>query len=178
MNKRSIRVLNWRNRVKQKLVEYKGGKCERCGYNKPCWSAYDFHHIDPAQKEFSISGKTKAFDKIKSEVDKCLLLCRNCHAEVHWEETQEARLERLKIKKHTLSEKECKFCRKLFKPECSLSEYCSTECSNKSRSKVKNKPSKEELQSLINKNSYCAVGRMYKVSDNAVRKWAKKYGLI
>lgn len=75
-------VVDWRRRSKSKLVEYKGGKCKECGYNKSI-NALHFHHLDPSQKDFSISGKSWSFDKLKVEVDKCVLLCANCHAEVH-----------------------------------------------------------------------------------------------
>lgn len=72
--------------TKKQAVEYKGGKCERCGYNK-CIAAMDFHHLDPSQKDFSISNaKNKSFDKIKNELDKCILVCSNCHREIHSEE--------------------------------------------------------------------------------------------
>lgn len=48
----SIAVMNWRNRTKIKLIEYKGNKCEKCGFCKPIPSAYDFHHNDPQKKDF------------------------------------------------------------------------------------------------------------------------------
>lgn len=68
---------------KQDLVNYKGGKCCVCGYNKYV-GALDFHHTDPSIKEFNISQlRTYSFDKLKIEADKCVLLCRNCHAEIH-----------------------------------------------------------------------------------------------
>lgn len=79
---RSENVINWRNDKKEKLVEYKGGKCEICGYNK-CLSALQFHHKNPEEKEFGLSKKTYSFDKLKEEADKCILLCANCHAEIH-----------------------------------------------------------------------------------------------
>lgn len=71
---------------KQKCVDYKGGKCITCGYNK-CSAAMDFHHLDPNQKDYQISGiRYKPWDLVQSELDKCILLCRNCHAELHDEE--------------------------------------------------------------------------------------------
>ena len=75
-------VILWRKRTKKKLIEYKGGKCELCGYNK-CDSALQFHHKDPTEKDFSISGRSLSFDRLKEEVDKCMLVCSNCHAEIH-----------------------------------------------------------------------------------------------
>lgn len=79
---RSKSVVDWRIRSKQKLVEYKGGSCEKCGYSK-CIQALEFHHLDPNEKDFTISGKSWAFEKLKKEVDKCILVCNRCHTEIH-----------------------------------------------------------------------------------------------
>ena len=68
---------------KRDAVEYKGGKCCVCGYNKYV-GAMDFHHLDPATKDYNISRLTTySIDIMKTELDKCMLLCRNCHAEIH-----------------------------------------------------------------------------------------------
>ena len=69
-------------KTKLKAIEYKGGKCVICGYNKSV-RALQFHHVDPSQKDFGISGSTKSFEKLKPELDKCVLVCANCHAEIH-----------------------------------------------------------------------------------------------
>ena len=73
-----------REKTKELLVEYKGGKCEICGYDK-CISALEFHHIASGEKEFGIGqkGYTRSFEKNKEEVDKCILVCANCHREIH-----------------------------------------------------------------------------------------------
>lgn len=71
--------------VKQKCIEYKGDKCEICNYNK-CQGALEFHHIDPTKKDFTIAHKSHSFnDLIKQELDKCILVCANCHREIHAE---------------------------------------------------------------------------------------------
>ena len=62
-------------------MEYKGGKCIVCGYNR-CITALEFHHLDPSEKDFAIGGKTIAWDKLKVELDKCVLVCANCHREI------------------------------------------------------------------------------------------------
>lgn len=72
----------YRKEVKRRLIEYKGGKCQICGYNR-CQEALEFHHLDPQEKDFTISGGTKSFKLLKPEVDKCILLCANCHREIH-----------------------------------------------------------------------------------------------
>ncbi len=74
----------YKQNTKLKLIEYKGGKCEICGYAKPVPTSFAFHHKDPTQKEFTISASSKGFKSKQQEVDKCQLLCQNCHAEVHY----------------------------------------------------------------------------------------------
>jgi len=69
-------------KTKLKAIEYKGGKCQICGYNK-CTRSLQFHHLDPNKKDFGISGGTKSFEKLKPELDKCILVCANCHGEIH-----------------------------------------------------------------------------------------------
>ena len=76
-------VINWRRRMKRRLIKYKGGKCTKCGYNKDVPGAYDFHHRNPKEKDFRISGSCRSWDTLEKEVDKCDLVCRNCHAEIH-----------------------------------------------------------------------------------------------
>lgn len=64
-------------------VAYKGGKCERCGYSK-CHDALEFHHRDPEQKDPSFqSMRYWGLQKSIKELDKCELLCSNCHREEH-----------------------------------------------------------------------------------------------
>ena len=72
-----------RRKRKQDAIEYLGGACKRCGGSfHP--AAMQFHHRDPAQKDFAInSGITMAMSLVKEELDKCDLLCANCHAEIH-----------------------------------------------------------------------------------------------
>jgi len=69
-------------KTKMWAVEYKGGKCQICGYNKYVGSL-DFHHKNPNEKDFAISGGIADQEKLKVELDKCVLLCSNCHREIH-----------------------------------------------------------------------------------------------
>lgn len=79
-NKRTYQVA--RDKLNQLILE-RGGKCENCRYDK-CFSALQWHHEDPTQKEFGISSKRGApIDKLRKETEKCKLLCANCHAEEH-----------------------------------------------------------------------------------------------
>lgn len=86
---------NRRRELKSKLVEYKGGKCEICGYDK-CIDALEFHHINPEEKKFQIScGVVKNIDVMKKEADKCILVCSNCHQEIHHRIREEEELKRI-----------------------------------------------------------------------------------
>lgn len=73
-----------RDDVKLLAVKYKGGSCEICGYDK-CIGALEFHHLDPSQKDFGIGNKgyTRSWKKVKEELDKCIMVCANCHRELH-----------------------------------------------------------------------------------------------
>ena len=72
------------NDIKKFLVEYKGGKCEKCGYHK-CIQALEFHHRNPEEKKFALSkiSPSISLTELAAEVDKCILLCANCHRELH-----------------------------------------------------------------------------------------------
>ena len=72
-----------RRKLKEDVVAYKGGSCERCGYDK-CIAALDMHHYDPNEKELSFhSGNLVSYERWTKEAEKCFLLCSNCHREVH-----------------------------------------------------------------------------------------------
>ena len=73
-----------RKAIKQKALDYKGNKCIFCQYNK-YEGALEFHHIVSSTKEFGIGqkGHSRSWDKVKDELDKCILVCSNCHKEVH-----------------------------------------------------------------------------------------------
>jgi len=77
-------VTKHRRVVRLKPIEYKGGQYELCGY-KNCAEALELHHKDANQKNFGISsgGLTLAWSKVVAEADLCILVCANCHREIH-----------------------------------------------------------------------------------------------
>lgn len=77
-------VVKRRKKLRDMAVEYGGGKCQICGYKK-CQRALCFHHKNPTEKDFGLSvrGLTRSWEKMRVELDKCVLLCSNCHMEVH-----------------------------------------------------------------------------------------------
>lgn len=81
--KNNFHVTKTRRSNKKKLVDFFGGQCVRCGYNKNV-AALQFHHKDD-NKSFGIAkgGHTKAFATLLKEASKCDLICANCHAEEH-----------------------------------------------------------------------------------------------
>ena len=82
-------VAKRRKKLREQVVAYKGGKCVICGYDRYV-GAFALHHLDSTQKKFGLSahGLTRSWEKIKKEADKCILVCANCHQEVHGGVTQ------------------------------------------------------------------------------------------
>ena len=78
----------WKKYVITKIKERYGSSCCICGYNK-CFDALDFHHLDSAMKEVNpskIIHSSYKLDDIFRELDKCILVCANCHREIHSKE--------------------------------------------------------------------------------------------
>jgi hypothetical protein len=81
-------VIDRKRQFKLKCLEYKSSQCSKCGYNK-CPAALEFHHLDPSTKDFipshySNTSWDKNKDKVMKELDKCIVLCANCHREEHF----------------------------------------------------------------------------------------------
>jgi Fe-S-cluster-containing dehydrogenase component len=73
------------HKIKEKLVSLSGDCCQSCGYNKN-YAALQFHHIDPKTKSFALNGTSSrifSWEEVVKEMAKCLLLCANCHMELH-----------------------------------------------------------------------------------------------
>ncbi len=89
-NKRA--VAKRRRKIRLLAIEQKGGACSQCGYKK-CIEALEFHHLDKARKEFGLSqgGLTRSWERVQKEIAKCILVCANCHREVHAGITQPLR---------------------------------------------------------------------------------------
>lgn len=201
-----------RSVLKEELVKYKGGKCEICGYNK-CIEALEFHHLNREEKDFTISSYLRlSIDKLKKEDDKCILVCANCHREIHHKENEEKR-EIIKKEEETFfseifkkrDEYDIKYIKNSYKylgnagilddlkanmkrKDILKKYHISNETFNKflkennisyGQQKVFVKtPSKETLIKVFTEcKSFLQTGKVYGVSDNAVRKWFKHYGL-
>ena len=68
----------------KKVILHFGGRCQRCDYDR-CIEALECHHFESSEKDFGISSKgyTRSWNQILKELEKCVLLCANCHREVH-----------------------------------------------------------------------------------------------
>ena len=77
-------VAKRRKKLKKMAIALKGGRCIVCGYNRSS-AALDFHHLDENKKDFGISldGITRSWEKVQKELEKCVLVCANCHREIH-----------------------------------------------------------------------------------------------
>lgn len=86
--------------TKKRCVAYVGGRCVRCGYDR-CIKAMTFHHRDPAAKEFTVSQMLdRSWKVLCTELDKCDLLCFNCHMEERCQLDRAARIALGEPKRH------------------------------------------------------------------------------
>ncbi len=170
----SKNVVQYRQRRKKWAVDAFGGKCGICGYHK-CMEALEFHHIDPSQKDFSPSAASVNKELFVEELRKCVCLCSNCHREVHAgvvnlsESIQKFDENQLK---NLLPEKPKHPCKECGKMTNINQTFCSVKCSRKSR-EVTEWPDNATLKQLVSMNGYTKTGKMFGVSDNAVRKRLK-----
>lgn len=73
-------ILRWAKKIM--ATNLLGGKCKKCGNDDVF--VLEFHHIDPNEKDEEIQDiRGKQWSSIKKEIEKCELLCRNCHSETH-----------------------------------------------------------------------------------------------
>jgi hypothetical protein len=83
----SKKIIDRRHVFKKKAIEIKGGRCQRCGnvFDEEC---YDFHHTEPVEKDLNIAKALteKTWGEIERELEKCILVCANCHRIIHKEE--------------------------------------------------------------------------------------------
>ena len=179
----SSEVISFRQRRKENLINLFGGKCSLCGYNK-CNGALEFHHINPNEKDFQLSsGNCHKMEDDIAEAKKCILVCANCHREIHSGLIEslnntsfiQSRANEILTQKNKLITHQvfyCKNCGNI----CSKKDSFCLKCSNLLKREIK-KPSREVLKDLIRNKSFSMIGRIYNLSDNAIRKWCISMGL-
>ena len=157
---------------KLELIEYKGGKCEICGYDKNI-AAFEFHHKNPHEKSFQLDSRhlsNTSIQNLINEAEKCMLLCSNCHREMHNVKYDKGNLANLlleydssnsvKLFKEDKKKSKCKYCGKEF-PSVKGKIYCSSEC----RYNDKNYPSYDEIVNAYEKlKSWEKVAQEYNIT--------------
>ena len=185
---RAMAVTNYHRRMKLKAIEYKGGSCQKCGYNKSP-AALVFHHRDTTEKDFNIGSRVIKWESLKPELDKCDLLCQNCHHELHEKLFIERSIDlyssiRVVIPERRggpdLVEVSCDVCGTRFQRIRSQLRFehtfCSLDCRNTFQEKV-SWPDKELLSILVWKFPLVSIAKQLGVSNVAVKKRCKKLGI-
>jgi hypothetical protein len=170
----------WRAKARKWINEYCGGKCQCCGYDK-YHGNLAFHHVNPNEKDNTLSrmiNATVGWSKILKEADKCVLVCHNCHGEIHAgliecpsidHKSRAAALKRIEDSKPI--------------PKCHKFNFCSS-CGvrigyrNKTCLQCKYKTKIDwpnDLPDLVKKSSKLAVAKELGVSDKAVAKRLKNH---
>ena len=178
-------VKDSRKRRKEDIVYVMGECCKLCGYNKAI-TALELHHLNPKEKDFSIGTiLNKDWELMNQEIQKCILVCANCHREIHegiitkslLSSYDENRAKEVSERINKLKHHQDRYC-----PNCGAiisqkADFC-PKCANKMRQKVE-RPSREELKRLIRTESFLGIARLYenKITDSAIRKWCDAYKL-
>ena len=174
LNKAS--VTRKRQALKVKAVEYKGGKCVRCGYDKSI-KALHFHHLDPTKKDFGVSnrGFTRSWEKLRIELDKCDLVCSNCHAEIHEIEYTELvgnSLELTGWNSRVRTTEYCEDCNKQLGYNSKKKTNKCRKCFLESSSKI-TEPFEVVIE-MVKKSNINRVAKHFNVSFNSVKKFINK----
>ena len=186
-------VVNCIKRRKGNLIKVLGGKCCLCGFDD-FQEALEFHHVNPAEKSFGIMDSkhvTASLEDQLNELKKCVLVCANCHRGIHqgyyqvpenyqdyYDDNIAKQLVATKYGAKAGVIRYCQYCGKEF--EVSYKErdqkFCSPECAKKSLQRTE-RPSREELKTLIRNEPFTVLGRKFGVSDKAIAKWCISYNL-
>lgn len=172
---------------KQRIVYTMGGKCALCGYDKNVY-ALDMHHIDPKEKDFNIADTNKyhTWEELSTEMQKCILLCANCHREVHYSLNQGNKLE---LRTSYNQERSNEIRNIIIQEKTKIKHFC-LDCGNEiSRwgqrcqkcaelhNRMVERPSRELFKREIRTIPFTVLSKKYGVSDNAIRKWCDNYHL-
>ena len=179
---------DFRRNRKLNLIKVCGNQCNLCGYNKVI-GALEFHHINPEEKSYGLAsmGTCHQLETDLQEIQKCILVCANCHREIHEnlytkEELINKKIYLEDIAQQLINDRNSKleikhyYCFSCGKEISKGAKYCS-DCANKNKRIVKERPTREELKQLIRTIPFTKIGQQFEVSDNAIRKWCKAENL-
>ena len=168
---------------KLELIELKGGKCQKCGYDNNI-AALEFHHTNPEEKSFQIDSRHLSnthIDKLKAEANKCELLCAVCHREIHNEQFNKDnipllleeynKINTISVLAPKVKESICPVCGKLFRSS-RRKFFCSNEC----RYKMDEYPSYEEITSKYEElKSWDKVAAFYGITRKITQGIRKRH---
>ena len=178
-------VKDFRQRLKERAVYVLGNKCACCGYNK-CIQALEFHHLNPVEKDFNFgSNSNRSWKDTRNEIQKCILVCANCHREIHYglidnnllkssfNEERAKEIDQLvdDVKIHKIN-----YCIDCGKEVYDNHAKRCPECAAKAR-RLTERPNREQLKQMIRTMPFTHIAKQYNVSDNAIRKWCKAENL-
>jgi transcriptional regulator with GAF, ATPase, and Fis domain len=140
------------------MIKCFGGKCQCCGYNA-CDTALEFHHLKPETKEIALSTTAYSWDRTVKELKKCIMVCANCHREIH-EGIREIDTEKqyfneeLALNSNPSVNKSDLYdtCPVCGKPKLRSNKYCSKQCTGKVNNNITYDWSKYDLVDLIDNN--------------------------
>lgn len=184
MNMNTKNVKNYRTRAKNRLVEIFGGSCNICGYNKTV-TALEYHHIDESTKEFGISerGWTRSFERVLNEAKKCIMVCSNCHREIHaglidlskYPSQFNDDIAQKYINVVNNTKKKTVNCCVCGKEKPNNQQFCSKKCFNENKKPRKLLVTDDILFQLYNDvGNYEEVGRQFGVTGAAVKRRLRK----
>lgn len=180
MSKNSEAVKRWRNATKERMVESLGGECAICGYSD-CYEALEFHHLESDKKDFgfgNLRANIKGWKTIVEELRKCVLLCANCHREVHSSRSEtvvpdDAPRFNEDYVDYKVLKRDLEPCPVCGKDKPTYNKTCSYECAAKTKGRVD--WDNVDLIALFEKyKTQTAVADYLGISDGAVHKRMKK----
>jgi hypothetical protein len=162
---------------KIKFIELSGGCCKLCGYNKNV-AAFEFHHRDPNQKDYQLDMRklsNTSMVKLIEEVEKCDLLCSNCHREIH---SPDLEISNVKLLIQSVDDSITDV-KEIGKPKCldcgcdiNYTHKRCVSCNNKNKRRSE-RPSLDVLLSEIEEYSQEWCAKKYGVSRSSIRRWIK-----
>lgn len=174
-------VKDYRNRLKERIIYVMGGQCQCCGYRR-CQQALELHHLNPEEKDFTFSANAnRSWENVRPELKKCILVCANCHREIHnkiidnqilfssFSEEKAKEIDEIIEDFHT---KHIEYCKQCGTPISDKRANCCSKCAALLR-RTTDRPNRKELKQLIRTLPFTQIGKQYNVTDNSIRKWCK-----
>jgi len=172
-------------RKRERVYSIVGYSCWHCGYDKgyDAIPVLEFHHVDPTIKKFCLSSRElvgNKWERVINEIKKCVLLCCRCHREIEHCIIEEDAIETIYREKWVEILEDAEKCKLMYGKYKRLNEKDPKLINTNPKPRPRKfDPSPLELEQTLQNNNwnYCAVGRHYNVSNNAIKKRCKMYNI-